>query len=126
MKTNPATLIALALTLTSCGPKYSSPDAPATACRNISKAQFDAAVTAGAARAVAKISTADIVSMNTGSGVKHCSSFKGSKQICRRPNDFVIQYTLPNDQVRFVIIPKDREYRLNMNRKPIPCEVVTP
>jgi hypothetical protein len=107
-----------------CGPKFSPPNAPTTACPNISKTQFDDAVKAGATRARASINQSGIVSMTTYAGLVQCSSFKGSKQICRRPNDFVIQYTLPNKQMRFVLVPKNREYRLNQSRKPIPCEVL--
>lgn len=118
------TLATCTFALASCGPKYSPPNAPSTACRAITKTQFDTAIAVGAAHAQANIKTSGRVDMTIGSGVKQCSSFKGSKQICRRPTDFVIQYTLPNDQVRFVTIPKNREYRLNIQRKPIPCEVV--
>jgi hypothetical protein len=110
--------------VSACGPKFSPPNAPSTACPNISKTQFDDAVKAGATRARASVSQSGIVSMTTFAGLVQCSSFKGSKQICRRPNDFVVQYTLPNKQVRFVLVPKNREYRLNLNRKPIPCEVL--
>jgi hypothetical protein len=117
-------LVASALALVSCGPKFSAPGSPSTACKNISKAQFDAAIDAGATRATASINAGGTVSMNTGMGTKQCSSFKGSKQICRRPNDFVIQYKLANDQIRYVLVPKESEYRLNTNRKPVPCETI--
>jgi hypothetical protein len=117
-------LVTCALALTSCGPSYSPPGSPSTACKSIGKAQFDAAIEAGATRATASIYASGVVSMNSGMGTKQCSSFKGSKQICRRPKDFVIQYTLANDQIRYVLVPKKTEYRLNMNRKPIPCETI--
>ena len=124
MQTKHALLAACALTLTSCGPKFSSPDAPTTACRTIGKTQYDAAIAAGAAKAKARLTDAGGVTMTTSASVKHCSKFKGSRQTCRRPSDFVIQYSLSNDQIRFVMIPKNREYRLNINRKPLPCEVI--
>jgi hypothetical protein len=110
--------------LASCGPQYAPPSAPSSACPVISQAAFDAAKDAGATSATAKIRDNGIVTMNIGAGIKHCSSFTGSKQVCRRPNAFVIHYTMPNGGDTFVRVPKDREYRLNNNRKPVPCEII--
>jgi hypothetical protein len=120
----PATVVLSVGLLSSCGPQYAPPTAPSTACPAISESAFKAAKEAGATSAAAQISKSGIISMNTGAGVKHCSSFKGAKQVCRRPNDFVIHYKMADGSETFVRIPKDREYRLTIDRKPVPCEII--
>ena len=110
--------------LTSCGPSYSPVGAPSKVCQIITETGFKAAKKDGAASARARISKNGIVSMNIGMGINHCSSSKGANPICRRPNDFVIHYTLSDGRDTYVIVPKDTEYRLTINRKPIPCEVM--
>lgn len=119
---HPATLAALALA--GCGPAYAPPNAPATACPQITAAEFDAAVAAGAARASATIGTNGAVSMRTGPGVVHCATFKSSMKPCRRPNDLVIRYTLADGQVVHVRAPAGRDYRFRVAARPTTCEIL--
>jgi hypothetical protein len=118
----PATLAAL--TLVGCGPAYAPPNAPATACPQISSAEFDAAVAAGATRATATVGANGVVTMQIGPGVVHCATFKTSMKPCRRPNDLVIRYTLADGEVVHVRAPAGKDYRFRVAARPTTCEIL--
>ncbi|MBM3129487.1 MAG: hypothetical protein FJ009_12775 [Chloroflexi bacterium] len=122
----PATaLVVLALALSACEPAYAPPDAPGIPCPQISAAEYDAAIKAGATRATATISADGIVSMETEPGTVQCATFRSSMRPCRRPNDFVIRYTLANAQIVHVRVPAGEQYRFRVQAQPTPCEIVT-
>jgi len=117
--------VAAAFAVAGCGPTYAPPNAPARACPSISAAEFDAAIRAGAARATASVSENGIVSMDTGPGVVQCATFGGTAmRPCRRPNDFVIRYSLASGETVYVRIPSGAEYRFRVQAQPTPCEIV--
>ncbi len=117
-------LLALAAALGACGPSYAPPNAPAIACPQISAADYDAAVAAGAARASATINQSGMVSMETGPGSVHCATFRSSMRPCRRPVDFVIRYTLASGDALHVRVPAGEQYRFRVQAQPTPCEIV--
>jgi hypothetical protein len=116
--------LALTLALASCGPSYAPPNAPAIPCPQISAAEYDAALAAGAAHATATISASGMVSMETGAGSVHCATYQSSMRPCRRPNDFAIRYTLANGEVVHVHVPAGEQYRFRVQAQPTTCEIV--
>lgn len=117
-------ILALAAALGACGPRYAPPDAPAIACPQISAADYDAAIAAGAARASATIYQSGIVSMETGAGIVHCATYRSAMRPCQRPVDFVIRYTLASGDVLHVRVPAGEQYRFRVQAQPTPCEIV--
>jgi hypothetical protein len=115
----------LCLLATACGPSYAPPGAPSTAYPIVTKARFDAAIQGRATRAEARISATGVVSMSFGMGLPSCSNFKSGAQICKRSNDLAIHYELANGDDAYVLVPKKTDYRLTVNRKPIPCELIS-
>jgi hypothetical protein len=110
--------------LSACEPYYAPADAPAHPCPIISSAEFDAAIAAGASQATAHVGASGIVSMETGPGIKQCARFRGgAMKPCRRPNDFVIHYTVENGASFHVRVPAGEEYRFNIRRAPNTCEI---
>ena len=120
-----ALTVAPALALACCGPAYAPPGAPTHPCPNISAAGYDAAIEAGAARATAYVRANGIVSMETGPGIVHCATFRTSAMLpCKRPNDFVIHYTVEGGEPFHVRVPAGEEYRFNVRRLPNTCEIL--
>jgi len=110
--------------LASCGPSYAPPNAPAKACAEISAADFAAAVKAGATQGDATISQSGIVSIDIGPGVVQCASFKSTVTPCRRPNDFVIRYSLADGTKTHVRVAAGEEYRFRLAARPTTCEII--
>jgi hypothetical protein len=116
---------ALAVALAACSPAYAPPSAPAHSCPNISAAEYDAAIEAGAARATAHVNANGVISIETGPGVVQCATFRNSAMLpCRRPNDFVIRYTVEGDESFYVRVPAGEQYRFNVRRAPNTCEIL--
>jgi hypothetical protein len=107
-----------------CSPSFAPANAPTAACKSISKAQFDAAKDNGAAIGRGRIHASGISTLNTGPGVLHCSKVPQSQKTCIRPNDFAIEYKLPNDRLAYVLIPKRTQYRFTVSAKPTPCRII--
>lgn len=112
------------LPLAGCGPAYAPKNAPAHACPLITADAYEAAKAAGAAWAVARVHENGVASMTNGPGVVHCATFRSALKPCRRPNDFVIRYELPDDSAEHVIVPKGETYRFNLARGPVHCEIL--
>jgi hypothetical protein len=113
-----------AFLLTSCGPSFAPLNTPGRPCTEIGVAEFEAALAAGAARADARIAANGTVTINTGPGVVHCATFRSSARPCRRPNDFVIRYVLPDGAVTHVLVRANEQYRFRVMARPTNCEVV--
>ena len=45
---------------------------------------------------------------------------------CRRPNDYVIEYTQADGAKFYVQVPANTEYRFNVNAIPNTCQIVLP
>jgi len=116
---------ALAL-LSACGPAWAPPNAPTRACETIDLAAFDAARDAGAAVGRARIHESGMVSMDIGPGVSHCATYNSTMRPCRRPNDFVIEYTQVDGAKFYVRVPANTEYRFNVHAAPNTCQIVLP
>ena len=112
------------IALVACGPNYAPPNAPARACPQISVAEYDAAIAGGAASATATISASGMISMQAGPGIVHCATYQSSMRPCRRPNDFVIRYSLADGEQIFVRVPAQKQYRFRVQAQPTPCEIV--
>jgi hypothetical protein len=110
--------------LAACGPSYAPPDAPARACPQISAAEYEAAIAAGAASATATIAEDGVVSIRTGPGVVHCATYASAMRPCRRPNDFVIKYQLSDGEVVYNLVPAGKQYRFRAAAQPTSCEIV--
>ncbi|MBY0421567.1 MAG: hypothetical protein K2Q06_04630 [Parvularculaceae bacterium] len=118
------TVVAAGLSLSGCGPAYAPPDAPARACPSITGDAYEAAKAGGAAWAVARVHNDGSVSMTTGPGIVHCATFTSAMKPCRRPNDFVIRYELADGSREHVMVPKGEDYRFNVRRGPVHCEIL--
>jgi hypothetical protein len=110
--------------LAACGPAWAPPNAPARPCDIVDAAAAAAAREAGAAFARARVSEGGMVSMETGPGVVHCATYTSAMKPCRRPNDFVIEYTPSEGEAFFVLVPANAEYRFRAQAVPNTCEIV--
>ncbi len=100
-------------------------DAPSRACAEISRAEFDAALAAGAVRGTARAAADGTMEMNFGPGVVSCATAKGSAiKPCKRPTDLVIEYTSAAAAPFFVKVPAGAEYRFRGGRGPNTCEIL--
>ncbi len=112
------------IVLAACGPSFAPLSAPTMPCASISEAEYQALRENGAASAVARIHESGMVDMNAGPGVVHCATFNSSVRPCRRPNDFVIEYTLADGAKHYVHVPPDTEYRFVVSARPTTCQVL--
>lgn len=100
-------------------------DAPSRACATITRAEFDAALAAGAVRGTARLAADGTSDMGFGPGVVGCATMKGSAiKPCRRPTDLVIEYTPAGAAPFFVKVPAGSEYRFRIQRAPNTCEIL--
>ncbi len=121
------TALALGLALlASCGPSWAPANAPTRPCDIIDEAAFNAAREAGAAVGRARIHESGAISLDNGSGVRHCSTFTTAMKVCRRPNDYVIEYTQIDGAKVYARVPANTEYRFNVRAAPNTCEIVLP
>lgn len=117
-------IIGIGLGLVACGPHYARLDAPAHACPQITATDYEAAISAGAASATARVK-GSFVSIETGPGIVQCATFRGgAMKPCRRPNDFVIRYEVDGGQTFHVRVPAGEQYRFNVQRAPNTCEIL--
>lgn len=112
------------LLLAACGPSFAPLNAPTVPCANISEAQYTTFRENGAAYAVARIHESGMVEMTAGPGVSHCATFNSSIRPCRRPNDFVIEYTLVDGSKHYVHVPANTEYRFVVSARPTTCQIL--
>lgn len=110
--------------LGACGPAWAPPNAPTTPCEIVDAAAYNAAREAGAAHGRAQIREDGSVWLHNGAGVKHCATFTSAMRPCRRPNDYVIEYTQPDGAQFYVLVPANAEYRFNVRALPNTCEIV--
>lgn len=110
--------------LAACGPAWAPPDAPTIPCETISEAQYNAAREAGAAQGRARIYENGTVTLSTGPGVQHCATFSSTMRPCRRPNDYVIEYTQTDGSKLYVMAPANSEYRFDVRARPHTCQIV--
>ncbi len=112
--------------LGACGPAWAPPNAPTRPCETIDLAAFDAAREEGAAVGRARIYESGMVDLQNGPGVTHCATFSSAMRPCRRPNDYVIEYTQVDGAKIYVRVPANTEYRFNVHAAPNTCEIVLP
>lgn len=112
--------------LGACGPAWAPPNAPTRPCETIDLAAFDAAREEGAAVGRARIYESGMVDLQNGPGVTHCATFSSAMRPCRRPNDYVIEYTQVDGAKLYVRVPANTEYRFNVHAAPNTCEIVLP
>lgn len=115
-----------AVSLAACGPAWAPPSAPSTPCEIVDEATATAAREAGAAFGRARIYENGVVDIRTGPGVQHCATYRSSMKPCRRPNDYVIEYTQTNGEIFFVRVPANTAYRFNVHAAPNTCQIVLP
>lgn len=118
--------LACVLMLAACGPAWAPANAPTRPCDIIDAAAFEAAREAGAAIGRARIKEDGSVWLETGPGVRHCASYSSTMRPCRRPNDYVIEYTEPDGDKFYVRVPANTEYRLNVHAAPNTCQIMLP
>jgi hypothetical protein len=112
--------------LGACGPAWAPPNAPTRPCEAIDLAAFNAAREEGAAVGRARIYESGMVDLQNGPGVTHCATFSSAMRPCRRPNDYVIEYTKVDGARLYVRVPANTEYRFNVHAAPNTCEIVLP
>lgn len=120
-----ATAFVLAM-LAACGPAWAPPNAPTRPCETIDEPAFNAAREAGAAVGRARIYESGMVDLQNGPGVTHCATFSSTMRPCRRPNDYVIEYTQVDGAKLYVRVPANTEYRFNVHAAPNTCQIVLP
>ena len=120
-----AMTVGLAL-LSACGPAWAPASAPTRPCDTIDAAEFAAAREAGAAVGRAVIHENGTVSLDTGPGVRQCATYTSAMKPCRRPNDYVIEYSQTNGEAFYVRVPANTEYRFNVNAAPNTCQIILP
>lgn len=116
----------LTLALSACGPAWAPPNAPTTPCEVIGEAEYRQAIAAGATSGAAQVQEDGSVSLQNGPGTRHCSTFTTAMRTCRRPNDYVIEYTQTDGGKFYVFVPANTEYRFNVRALPNHCQVVLP
>jgi hypothetical protein len=114
----------LVATLSACGPAWAPANAPTNPCPTITQAEFDAAIEAGAAQGRARIHESGMVDLSNGPGVSHCATYNSTMRPCRRPNDYVIDYTTVEGEHLYVRVPANEEYRFNVRSRPHTCELI--
>jgi hypothetical protein len=63
--------------------------------------------------------------METGPGIVQCATYRNSAMLpCRRPNDFVIHYTVEDGESFHVRVRAGEQYRFNVQRAPHTCEIL--
>lgn len=65
-----------------------------------------------------------MVNITNGPGVVHCATFNAPMRPCRRPNQYVIDYTTAEGETIYVSVPANEEYRLNVSSRPHTCEIL--
>jgi hypothetical protein len=110
--------------LAACGPSFAPLNAPTLPCASISEAQYRTLRENGAASAVARMHPGGMTEMTTGPGVVHCATYRSNIRPCQRPNDFVIEYTLPDGAKHYVHVPPNTEYRFVVGATPTTCQVL--
>lgn len=121
-----ASMAAGLVLLAACGPAWAPPNAPTRPCDTIDLDEFNAAREAGAAVGRARIHENGSVSLNNGPGVSHCATYSSTMRPCRRPNDYVVEYTQADGEAFHVRVPANTEYRFNVRAVPNTCQVVLP
>lgn len=121
-----AVLMVAFAVLSACAPQWAPPNAPTRPCATIDEAAFNAAREAGAAIGRARVYENGTVSLTNGPGVTHCATFNSAMRPCRRPNDYVIEYTPPDGEKFYVRVPANTEYRFNVYAVPNTCQIVLP
>lgn len=119
-------VVAVLTLLSACGPAWAPPDAPTRPCETIDEAAFNAAREAGAAVGRARIYESGMVDLRTGPGVSHCATFTSAMKPCRRPNDYVIEYTQVDGAKFYVRVPANTVYRFDVRAVPNTCQIVLP
>lgn len=112
--------------LASCGPQRPPNNAPTRPCEIISEAAYNAAREAGAARGAARLHANGSVSLDNGPGVRRCASGPAALRPCRRPADYVIEYTKADGEKFFVRVPANTDYRFNVHAAPNTCQIILP
>lgn len=118
-------VLALA-TLAACGPAWAPPNAPTRPCDTIDEATFNAARENGAASGRARIYESGMVSLDNGPGVQHCATYSSTMRPCRRPNDYVIEYTQADGAKLYVRVEANSEYRFDVRARPHTCQIMLP
>ncbi|MBL8544954.1 MAG: hypothetical protein JNL81_00735 [Hyphomonadaceae bacterium] len=121
-----ASLALAVVALAACGPAWAPPNAPTRPCDIVDAAAFNAAREGGAAVGRARIHDNGVVSLTTGPGVQHCATYNSSMKPCRRPNDYVIEYTQTDGGIFYVHIPANTAYRFNVRAAPNTCQIILP
>ncbi|WP_156767792.1 hypothetical protein [Candidatus Viadribacter manganicus] len=119
-----AVLLLGLLALAACGPAWAPPNAPTRPCDIIDAAAFNAARESGAAVGRARIYESGMVDLSNGPGVSHCATYSSTMRPCRRPNDYVIEYTQADGAVFYVHVPANTEYRFNVRAAPNTCQII--
>jgi len=114
----------MALALVGCGPAWAPANAPTTPCEIIGETEYREALAAGATRGTAQVREDGSVWLQDGPGTRHCSTFTSALKTCRRPNDYVIEYTQTDGQKFHVFVPANTEYRFNVRALPNHCQIV--
>lgn len=117
-------VILMLATLAACGPAWAPPNAPTTPCETISEARYTQLREEGAAHGRARVYENGTVMLSNGPGITHCATFTSAMRPCRRPNEYVIEYTPPDGAKFYVHVPANAEYRFSANALPNTCQIV--
>jgi hypothetical protein len=110
--------------LAACGPSFAPLNSPTLPCASISEAEYRTLRENGAASGVARMHASGMTEMTVGPGVVHCATYNSNIRPCRRPNDFVIAYTLADGTMHYVHVPPNTEYRFIVQARPTTCQIL--
>lgn len=99
-------------------------DAPSRPCPTITRAEYDAALAAGAAQGTARVAADGTSDLSFGPGTVSCATGKKTLRPCKRPDDLVIAYEAAGAEPFFVRVPAGAEYRFRPARAPNTCEIL--
>lgn len=118
----------LCATLSACGAAIEGPNNPFHACPSISKAEFDEAIAAKAAKIEAQIKPNSGLSLKSGMiKMRSCSKANRVHKRCvSGASDVVVSIVQKGLDTRYAIIKKGQTYRFNASHAPNVCEIVEP
>ena len=93
-------------------------------CPTITRAEFEAALAAGAVRGTARVAADGTSQLQFGPGVVSCASGRGMLRPCKRPTELVIAYEAAGSGPFFVRVPAGAEYLFRPGNAPNTCEIV--
>ena len=127
MKKRAIIAVSICAFMAACGAPIEGPNNPFHACPSISKADFDKAIEAKAAKIETEIKPNSGLSLKSGMiKMRSCSKAGRVHKRCVSGQDIAVSITQEGFDTRYAIIKKGETYRFNASHAPNVCEIVEP